>query len=106
MLAYKLFRIRKDGSIGSLFINKRARLTTNRWIRAQAHPTKGYALRPYWHCTATPTAPHLSMRDRAWFQVEIKNYTALERPAAQGGVWYLASAIKILGKIEENDDQH
>lgn len=100
MLAYKLFKIRKDGSIGSLFINKRARLVTGRWIQAQSFPTKGYALRPYWHCTADPQAPHLSMKDRAWFQVEIKNYTTLERPSSQGGIWYLASSIKILEKVE------
>jgi hypothetical protein len=29
-------------------------------MNAESHPTKGFALRPFWHCTSTPSAPHLS----------------------------------------------
>jgi len=99
MIAYKLFRVRKDGSIGSLFINRRERLPINKWLSAKPYPTKGYAYRPYWHCTSGPTAPHLSKNGRAWYKVQIKNYSALDRPEAQGGLWYLASSIKIIEKI-------
>lgn len=96
MTAHKLFRVRKDGSLGSLFINRRARLPFNKWIEAKAYPTKGFKFRPFWHCMSEPVAPHLSMTGREWFEVEIESYEIMERPASQGGLWYLASGIKIL----------
>ena len=46
MIAYKLFRVRRDGSLGSLFINKSAILPMNKWIVAEDHKTKGYKHRP------------------------------------------------------------
>ena len=96
MISYKLFRVRKDDSIGSLFINRKARLPLNRWLKAEKHPTKGFAFRPFWHCTSQPNAPHLSMKGRRWFKVEMKEFEKFERPANQGGVWYLAKKIRIL----------
>lgn len=99
MITYKLFRVRKDGSIGSLFINRRARLPLNKWLTAEVYPTKGFALRPGWHCTAKPEAPHLSEKDRAWFKVEIKNFTEEHRPESQGGLWYLAKKMRIIEAV-------
>lgn len=72
MIAYKLFRVRKDGSIGSLFINRRARLPVREWLQAQNVPTKGFKVREGWHCCPRPKAPHLSMKDRKWFMVEMR----------------------------------
>jgi len=95
MKAWKLFRVRKDGSIGSLFINRRARLPVGKWMVAEEHPTKGYAFRPGWHACAKPDAPHLSTRGRAWFRVELRGVTTHHRPASQGGVWYTAKQLKI-----------
>jgi len=46
MIAYKLFRQRKDGTLGSLFINKRNIIPVNKWLNAESFPTKGYAVRP------------------------------------------------------------
>jgi hypothetical protein len=99
MKAYKLFRVLKDGSISSLFINKKERYPINKWITAKSYPTKGYTIRPYWHCTSKPIAPHLSMKGRSWFEVEMKNYTEMNRPKNQGGLWFLSQEIKIIKQI-------
>ncbi|MEI6194395.1 MAG: hypothetical protein WCS42_08695 [Verrucomicrobiota bacterium] len=96
MKAYKLFRVRKEGSLGSLFINRRRQLPVGRWLNAEAIPTRGFALRPGWHAMARPRAPHLSMKGRRWFVVEVYQWQRIERPASQGGVWYLARRMKIL----------
>lgn len=96
MKAYKLFKLHKDKSIGSLFINRTERLPLNKWLTAKPYPTKGYSFRPYWHCTNQPVAPHLSMNGRSWYEVEIKDYKQMKRPINQGGIWYLAKKIKII----------
>ena len=95
MECYKLFRVRKDGSLGSLFINRKARLPKGKWMEAESHPTKGFALRPRWHATKYPVAPHLSMNGRMWFKVEIEEAKEFQRPDSQGGTWYLAKYLKI-----------
>ena len=96
MIAYKLLRLRKDGSLGPLFINRRQRIPVGVWSPAEDHPTKGYAHRPGWHACAKPRAPHLSTAGRVWCKVGISNFTILERPASQGGKWYLADWLKVL----------
>ena len=98
MKAHKVVRLMKDGSLSSLFIGKRQRLPIGEWLKAECIPTKGFAIRPGWHCTREPIAPHLSMKNRIWIEVEIKNYTELHRPISQGGIWYLANNMKILNK--------
>jgi len=96
MIAYKLLSIRKDKSLGPLFINKRQRIPIGVWLQAENHPTSGYALRPGWHCTKTPSAPHLSQRGRVWCKVLVENFKEFVRPAAQGGSWLLAERMKVL----------
>jgi len=96
MIVYKLFRVLKSGEITSLFINKKRKLPYNEWLSAESFPTKGYLLRPYWHCTSEPIAPHLSIKGRIWLKVEIDEFTEFKRPESQGGIWYLANKIKIL----------
>ena len=97
MIGYKLFRIRKDGSLGSLFINRNQRLELNKRYVSKSHPTKGFAVREGWHICQKPNAPHLSMKNRRWYVVEftgsIKKYN---RPESQGGLWYTSRYIKIL----------
>jgi hypothetical protein len=99
MIAYKLFRKRKDGTFGSLFINQRQRLQEGLWYTSESHPTKGFALRPGWHCCAKPEAPHLSTKGRVWCVVKIDDYTGHQRPTNQGGLWYTANSMKILGEM-------
>lgn len=99
MQVYKLFKVRKDGSIGSLFINRKERYPLNEWLDAKPYETKGYKFRPYWHCTEKPVAPHLSEKGRKWYLVEIADYEVMNRPEHQGGTWYLAKKIKILKEV-------
>lgn len=91
--------VRKDGSIGSLFINRRERLKMNVWMKSGTYPKKGFKVRSGWHSTEKPIAPHLSLRGRSWFKVKIENYTTILRPASQGNKWFLSKKIKILKKI-------
>lgn len=99
MIGYKLFRKRKDGSLGPLFINRKQRLEIGIIYEAEEHRTKGYAYRPGWHICRTPNAPHLSKKDRVWCKVEFVHKETMIRPEIQGGVWYLGSKIKIIKEI-------
>ncbi|HBG49460.1 MAG TPA: hypothetical protein DDW90_08175 [Cyanobacteria bacterium UBA9971] len=101
MIAYKLFRKRKDQTLAPLFINKRQVIVLNQWLEAEEHQTNGYAFRPGWHCCVKPFAPHLSEKDRAWYKVEIENYEFFTRPESQGGVWVLAQRMKALEEINK-----
>lgn len=96
MIAYKLCRLKKNGAITSLFINKKKEIPFNTWLNAESHETKGYKYRPHWHCTSKPEAPHLSNNGRVWVEVEIDDYEEFKRPSSQGGIWYLANKIKFL----------
>lgn len=99
MVAYKLFRIRKNGTIGSLFINQRQIIPIGQWLTAEDHPTPGYAHRFGWHATTTPHAPHLSMKNRAWYKVEVNDDAPiLQRPASQG-TWVLAKHLKVIERL-------
>jgi hypothetical protein len=99
MIAYKLLRVRKDGSLGSLFINKGEKIPIGVWLQAESHPTEGFLKRVGWHCMSNPSAPHLSMRGRKWFKVEVMDYNHVFRPESQGGLWYIAQRMKVLGPI-------
>ena len=93
--AYKLVRLMKDGSLASLFIGKTNRLPRGEWLDAECIPTKGFAIRPGWHCTHKPNAPHLSMVGRKWVRVTIQEYDIIRRPKSQGGTWFIAQRMKI-----------
>ena len=96
MRAWKLFSLKKDGSVGPLFINRTLRLEPGVWFEAEAHRTKGYSFRPYWHATSEPYAPHLSEKGRVWREVEIEDVQEMHRPESQGGTWYLAGRLKLI----------
>ena len=96
MKAYKLFRVLKSGELTSLFINKTERLKMGVWLEAKSYPTKGFKVRPFWHCTEKPVAPHLTVKGRKWVKVEMEEFTEFNRPVFQGGKWYLAKRIKII----------
>ena len=76
MIGYKLFSLKKDGSIGPLFINKRQRVKIGEWVDAECHPTKGFAVRSGWHVCSEKNAPHLSKKGRVWCRVKIVDYTS------------------------------
>jgi len=98
---YKLLRKRKDGTLGPLFINRRQVIPVGKWLNAECHPTKGYAVRPGWHTMAEPNAPHLTEKGRVWVKAEVRHYEEFERPVSQGGLWYLAKKMRVLEVLEE-----
>ena len=97
---WKLMNVRKDGSLGSLFINRKARVPKGEWVKAESHPTKGFKYRPYYHVMKEPKAPHLSTTgryaNRRWVKVDMKGVKEMERPASQGGSWFLADSIRVV----------
>jgi hypothetical protein len=101
VIAYKLLRRRKDGTLGPLFINRGQVIQPGRWLKARCYPTAGFAVRPGWHCTSSPEAPHLSPKGRVWAEVEIADYVPHVRPAAQGGLWFTANRMRVLQLLEE-----
>lgn len=96
VIGYKLFRQRKDGSLGPLFINRKQKLYVGETYIAEAHRTKGFAYRPGWHICSEKNAPHLSKENRVWVKVEFSDYEEHQRPESQGGLWFTAKHMKIL----------
>jgi hypothetical protein len=97
MIAYKLFNLRKDNTIGPLFINRKQIIPYNTWLDADCYPTKGFKVRKGWHVTEKPVAPHLSMKNRVWKKVLIEDYVEFNRPVQQGGKWLVANKMKVIG---------
>ena len=96
--AYKLMRIKKDGQVYPLFIDKKTPTKFNTILEAECHPTKGFAVRKGWHCCFTPYAPHLKEKlakgeQRVWVEVKVADYTTYDRPESQGGAWILADRM-------------
>lgn len=99
MRAYKLLRMRRDMTLGPLFINRKQVVPLGEWLQAEDHPTRGFAHRPGWHCCMNPSAPHLSMKGRVWCVVAIEDYVPHVRPKNQGGMWYLAQRMMVQGVV-------
>lgn len=99
--AYKLLTKRKDGTLGPLFINAKQRIPIDEWLEAEYHPTKGYTYRPFWHVTFDPVAPHLTEKGRVWCEVEIEDFTTMDRCASQGGTWGLSSRMNVVRECPE-----
>jgi hypothetical protein len=103
LVAYKLMRRRKDGSLGPLYINRSQRIPMGRWLRAQTHPTNGFAIRHGWHACLTPEAPHLVVNEeRVWAKVEVRGFHYFQRPIREGGTWVLAKQMRVLELIEND----
>lgn len=103
MRAYKLMRQRKNGTLGSLFINARAVIPMKQWLNAEFYPTHGFAPRKGWHCTFYPYAPHLGTKGRVWVEVEVEDISTFDRPECQGGSWILAGKMFII-KLLSNEE--
>jgi len=89
-------RLRANGTLGPLYINKTQVIPIGKWLRSRSHPTPGFAVRPGWHTVPTPHAPHLSEEGRVWCKVRIDGVREVPRPHAQGGVWLLARRMKVV----------
>ena len=68
MRGYKLFRKRKNGTLGSLFINRKLIIEQNKWLKSEPHKTEGFAFRPGWIVVQHQKGPHLSMKERVWWR--------------------------------------
>lgn len=99
MRAYKLFKKRKDGSLGSLFVDASRKLPINEWMPAVNHKPKALKERKGWHALKEPIAPHLSKRGRVWCLVEVKDFKEIKRPESQGGQWVLANSLRIIKEL-------
>jgi len=104
MKAYKLFRKTPKGELKPLFINAKQVLPIGEWLRAENHPTKGFAQRQGWHCCLTPHAPHLVMKpkggmQRVWVEIEVAYTEKYKRPESQGGTWVLAQRMRIVKEL-------
>ena len=101
MVAYKLLRLRKDGTLGPLFVGRDLVIPISRTIQAQDDlPHPGLAHRPGFHCCANMFAPHIKLElkngeKRVWCLVTIDNYEKLNRPESQGGLWYIARTMRV-----------
>jgi len=100
MIAYKLIRLRKNGTMGPLFINRKLIIPIGKWMVAENWPTKGFAVRQGFHCTLKPVAPHLSTKGRVWVEVEVEDIEKYQRPESQGGTWVLAQRMKVIRKTD------
>lgn len=101
MKAYKLMRLRKDNTLGSLFINRKAVIPVGEWLEAECLPTNGFQVRKGFHCTFSPYAPHLKEKlsngeVRVWVQVDVEDYEVYQRSEYQGGQWILANRMKVI----------
>jgi hypothetical protein len=47
--AYKLFRVRRNGTLGPLFIGRDIIVPIGEWIKAELIETKGFKFRPGTH---------------------------------------------------------
>lgn len=108
MKAYKLLRIKKDGNLYPLFINKTVPTPIGEWLEAECFPTKGFAVRKGWHCCFKPIAPHLKMElssgeKRVWVECEVEDWESYDRPESQGGAWILAQRMKVIRVVEQSE---
>lgn len=103
MKAYKLMKLRRNGTLGPLFINARQIIPVGEWLPAEAHSTKGFAYRPGWHCCFRPVAPHLSEKGRVWVECDVEQFRTYDRPESQGGAWVLAERIRINRVMEPHE---
>jgi hypothetical protein len=100
MIAYKMMKKRKNGTLGSLFINASAVIPVGEWLEAEPYRKKGFAFRVGWHCCFEQNAPHLKlMENRVWVKVEVEDWKSYDRPESQGGAWVLANKMKIIEEI-------
>jgi hypothetical protein len=120
MTTYKLLRLRKNGTLGPLFIEASRVLELGVVQQANCTPTKGYAIRPGFHSTWKPEAPHLDMKGRVWVECTVpgEQYTKEQhqdlfdtrngmsklpsngwylwpRPANQGGIWIISDQLRL-----------
>jgi hypothetical protein len=51
---------------------------------------------------AKPEAPHLKLEGRAWYVVEVENFSEEIRPESQGGKWFLANRMRVVAPLDKS----
>ena len=92
---YKLVRVRRDGTLGPLFIDRATVIVTGVWLESRAVKTEGFSFRQGWHACSKKSAPHLSKRGRVWCKVSLQGVKEHHRPRSQGGLWYTAKIMRV-----------
>ena len=103
MECYKLVKLRKDGTIGSLFIGASRKYQLGEWYEAEELPKKGFSPRKGWHGFLSKESHHLTEKGRTWALCEVEDFVIMERPSSQGGNWVLANKIQFC-KILEGEE--
>ena len=85
MQAYKLFRKRKNGTLGPLFISKTQVIEPNVWLPAKAYRTKRFAFRPGWHCCSKCDAPISRWKGGCGVSLKSKAWKRLSDPLPKAG---------------------
>lgn len=63
-IGYKLFEMNPNGELFPLFIDKDTPVPVGKWVKAEMHPTPGFACRGGWHLgSKLPDAPWLKGYD-------------------------------------------
>jgi len=99
VIAYKLMKKRKDGTLGPLFINASQRIPVGKWFKAEAHRKKGFAFRPGWHALPQPKAHtrlDTARKDRVWCRVEIEDFREFKQ---SNSTWLLAQRMRVLEEL-------
>ena len=95
----KLFTLRKDGTLGPLFIGAKERIPVGEWYEFDEKLfRKGFAERPAIHA-ATKDAPHIKPKageGRIMKRVLLRNWKTFKRPESQGDDWIIAGEMKVL----------
>jgi hypothetical protein len=97
--------VRRDGTLGSLFVDRKSTIPVGRWLYAKLKPTPGLKPRKGFHSLLKPVEPHLktdlkSGERRRWFVCQALDYETIVRPEAQGGTWVVSERLKILEPYE------
>ena len=104
MIAYKLFSVRANGTLGPLFISTGTVVPVGQWLEGHCIPTQGFSIRQGWHACPTPTAPHLTLcpkgkRPRVWCRVELAG--KVEHKGTPQGPWLIAERMRVLRVLPE-----
>lgn len=108
--AYKLFRVRRDGSLGPVIINRGARIPVGEWLECEDHSGKaksyGVAVRVGFHACAEPVAPHLTKPskkadadNRTWYAVELEGAVEMHRGVDGGSDWFVARRMRVVERV-------
>lgn len=106
MIAYKIMRMNRDHSFGSLYVLRDIKYHIGVNYHAQDGQPKNLAHRPGFHATTEPFAPHITLtpasgENRLWVEVLLGGkIEEFKRPSNQGGKWLIAEQMKPL-KIYE-----